>query len=105
MWSMTPRTRVLIAATVTLLLTGCGGNSVRTFVGPVTGIGLHRVCVGAPEAAGECFWQTPLTAGLRANDCVQVTYASPAQPTSTPKKLQKVTRVNASDHPRDCPTK
>ena len=105
MWSMTLRTRVLATAATALLLAGCGGNSARTFVGSVTGIGSHRVCVGAPEAAGECFWQGPLTSGLHANDCVQVTYALPAQPTSAPKKLQKVARVNASDHPRDCPSK
>ena len=71
-------TRLLVAALVgSVMIAGCtrSGAQTRTYVGPVTEVDTHTVCIGGPEASGECFVKDQVTERLRVNDCVSVTYA------------------------------
>jgi hypothetical protein len=82
---------------------GCGvaGPSSRTFVGPVTVVSHHTVCVGGPDASGECFVKNRVTRNLHVSDCVRVTYTlgdSAAVATAA-----RIDRLEAASHTADCP--
>jgi hypothetical protein len=79
----TRRATTLAAAVATgLALTSCGvaGPVPRTLVGPVTAVDATGVCVGGPDASGDCFLATPVTQALHVGDCVRVTYVVTAAP-------------------------
>jgi hypothetical protein len=99
-----PHPRVWLGVALTgSLVAACGvaGPESRTFVGPVTVVGASGVCVGGPEASGECFVRDRLTRDLHVSDCVRVTYVvhdSPGRSTAT-----KVERLDPSKHADACP--
>ncbi len=93
----------LAAVFACVALAGCGaaGTPTRTFVGPVTVVSHDRVCVGGPDASGECFAHDHLTRYLHVSDCVRVTYIpdqSAAASTAT-----KIEHLDAASHPMECP--
>jgi hypothetical protein len=94
----------LAAALGSPTLTGCGvaGPESRTFVGPVTVVGSDSVCIGGPNASGECFAKDQMTRNLNVSDCVRVTYTPPNQSAAcaTPTKIEN---LDASSHTADCP--
>ncbi len=69
----------LALAMVCLAPAGCGaaGPRARTFVGPVTVVSHDSVCVGGPDASGECFVKDEITQELKVSDCIRVTYTPP----------------------------
>jgi hypothetical protein len=90
-------------ALVGLVTSGCGvaGPGSRTFVGPVTTVNSHTVCIGGPDASGECFVKDQMTKNLHVSDCVRVTYDLHDSPEpSTASKVQHLDRVT---HAADCP--
>lgn len=69
-------------------------------MGPVTVVNPQRVCVGGPDASGECFIKPRSTQGLHVSDCVRVTYTlhdSPGPSTAT-----KIEHLDAATHTADC---
>jgi hypothetical protein len=99
-----PRLRtLLVVASVCFAVAGCGvaGPKSRTFVGPVTVMNAHRVCVGGPDASGECFVKSEATSSLRVSDCVRVTYVLHDSPgPSIPSSLGT---LDGSRHASECP--
>ena len=88
--------RMLLAAlAASVMIAGCtrAGAETRTYVGPVTEVDTHSVCIGGPEASGECFVKDQVTEHLHVNDCVSVTYAP------EPRRLRpyRAKRVAAAD--------
>lgn len=69
--------------------------------GPVTTVHGSTVCVGGPDASGECFALDSVTRGLRVNDCVRVTYI----PTNsdTPATATEVEHLDAATDASICP--
>jgi hypothetical protein len=93
----------LTAALLGWALTGCGvaGPESRTFVGPVTVVSSGSVCIGGPNASGECFVKDQMTRNLRVSDCVRVTYVLNVSPgLSTASTIQPLDRAT---HTADCP--
>lgn len=94
----------LALAMVCLAPAGCGaaGPRARTFVGPVTVVTHDSVCVGGPDASGECFVKDEITQELKVSDCIRVTYTTPddsrAYATAT-----TIEHLDAASHPTDCP--
>jgi hypothetical protein len=90
-------------ALVGLVANGCGvaGPESRTFVGPVTVINSHTVCIGGPDASGECFVKDQMTKSLRVSDCVRVTYVLHDSP--GPSTAWKIQRLDPATHAADCP--
>lgn len=84
-------------------LGGCGvaGPESRTFVGPVTVVHSTGVCIGGPEASGECFVEDRLTRDLHVGDCVRVTYL--LRDSSGPSTATKVERADAAKNFEACP--
>jgi hypothetical protein len=84
-------------------LAGCGvaGPESRTFVGPVTVVDSDTVCIGGPDASGECFVRDQMTKNLRVSDCVRVTYALHDSP--GPSTASKIQPLDAATHAVDCP--
>ena len=100
-----PRSRAWLAAALGCLTsTGCGvvGPESRTFVGPVTVVGRDSVCIGGPNASGECFVKDETTRNLKVSDCVAVTYRPPNESAAyaTPTKIE---HLDAASHAADCP--
>lgn len=97
--------RLLCAALAgSVMIAGCTGSDTetRTYVGQVTEIDASGVCIGGPEASGECFVKDRVTERLRVNDRVSVTYI----PDSGKLGPSRATEVSAADrelHPLDCP--
>ncbi len=61
----------------------------------------HTVCVGGPDASGECFVKNRVTRNLHVSDCVRVTYTlgdSAAVATAA-----RIDRLEAASHTADCP--
>ena len=85
-------------------MTGCGvaGPESRTFVGPVTVVGRDTVCIGGPDASGECFVKDQMTRNLNVSDCVRVTYTLPSESAAyaTPTKIGD---LDAVSYAADCP--
>jgi hypothetical protein len=83
-------------------LAGCAvvGPESRTFVGPVTVVSHHSVCIGGPNASGECFAKDQLTRHLQVTDCVRVTYRR--DDSAAHATLTDVEHLVAGDHPADC---
>jgi hypothetical protein len=79
-----------------ITLAGCGvaGPQSRTFVGPVTIINQTRVCVGGPDASGECFVKDRLTRNLHVSDCVRVTYL--LQGSARPSTASRIEHLDAA---------
>src|SRR5918993_2693275 len=87
--------RLLVAALVgSVMIAGCtrSGAQTRTYVGQVTEVDAHTVCIGGPAASGECFVKDQVTERLRVNDCVSVTYAP-----EPPELGRTAKRVSAAD--------
>lgn len=98
-------TRLLLAALAgSLVLAGCARSDAqtRTYVGQVTEVDTHTVCIGGPEASGECFVKDQVTERLRVGDCVSVTYA-PEPPEPGPYRAKKVSAVDVDSHRSECP--
>jgi hypothetical protein len=69
--------------------------------GPVTQVSRDTVCIGGPDASGECFVKNDLTEDLRVSACVRVTYtpddsAAYATPTG-------IEHLDTASHTTDCP--
>jgi nitrous oxide reductase accessory protein NosL len=97
--------RLLLAALVgSVMITGCAraDAETRTYVGQVTEVDAGTVCVGGPEASGECFVKDQVTERLRLNDCVSVTYA-PEPPQQGPYRAKEVAAADVASHPSECP--
>ena len=93
----------LYVALACVAVTGCGvaGPESRTLVGPVTVVSHDSVCIGGPDASGECFAKNWLTRNLRVSDCIRVTYEpdeSAAYTTAT-----RIEHLDAARHAADCP--
>jgi len=86
-----------------IALGGCGvaGPEPRTFVGPVTVVDSTGVCIGGPEATGECLVKDRLTRDLHVSDCVRVTYVVREVP--GPSTATKVDRLDAAENSKACP--
>jgi hypothetical protein len=98
-----PRTTRLAAAFVAAVLTGCGvaGPEPRTFIGPVTVVRHNGVCIGGPDASGECFVKDQMTKDLHVSDCIRVTYTPDESAAyATPTKIEQ---LDAGSHTSDCP--
>ena len=97
--------RLLCAALAgSVMIAGCTRSSAetRTYVGQVTEVGTSGVCIGGPEASGECFLKDQLTERLLVNDCVSVTY-TPGPRRLGPSRATKVSAAHRDSHPLDCP--
>lgn len=91
----------LALAGVALTACGIAGPESRTFTGPVTVISSTTVCIGAPNASGECFVKDRRTRSLRVSDCVRVTYVLHDSP--GPSTASKIEHVEAGTHTGECP--
>ena len=87
-----------------VMVAGCArhGEETRTYVGQVTEVHARTVCVGAPEAKGECFIKDQVTERLRVKDCVSVTY-TPEPGGVTPSRAEKVVAADRASHQVECP--
>ena len=87
-----------------VMIAGCtrSGAETRTYVGQVTEVDDSGVCIGGPEAWGQCFVTDQVTERLRVNDCVRVTYA-PDPKRLGPSRATKVSAVDRDAHPLECP--
>ncbi len=97
--------RLLCAAlAISVMIAGCARTpvEVRTFVGPVTEVDASGVCIGGPEASGECFVKDQVTGRLRVNDCVSVTYAPDPGKLGASRAI-KVSPADRDSHPSECP--
>jgi len=97
--------RVLCAVLVgSVMVAGCArpGADTRTYVGQVTEVHAATVCVGAPEAKGECFIKDQVTERLRVKDCVSVTY-TPEPGKVEPSRAMKVLAADRASHEVECP--
>lgn len=99
----TPPRGALLSLALAFGLVGCGGAGpqTRTFVGPVTVVYASEVCIGGPDAGGECFIRDQVTSDLRVSDCVRVTYTlndSPGQSTAS-----KIEHLDAATDAAACP--
>lgn len=98
-----PRATRLAATFVVVAMAGCGvaGPRPRTYVGPVTVVSRHSVCIGGPDASGACFVKDRMTKGLRVSDCLRVTY-TPGESAGyeTPTEIE---HLDAASHQDDCP--
>ena len=65
-------------------------------------VNARTVCIGGPEADGECFVKDPVTQRLRVDDCVSVTYA-PTSREGGPYRATKVSGEAVDSHPDECP--
>jgi hypothetical protein len=94
----------LAAALGCLTSTGCGvaGPEPRTYVGPVTIVSRDSVCIGGPDASGECFVIDQETRDLKVSDGLRVTYTPPGEPTAlaTP---TTIVHLDAASHRAECP--
>ncbi|MGC4111304.1 MAG: hypothetical protein QM747_12940 [Nocardioides sp.] len=91
----------MIAACWTIA--GCGAShpKARTLEGPVTAVNQHAVCVGGPDASGDCFTLDALTRSLRVNDCVRVTYTPDNR--AAPSTATTVDHLDPATHASQCP--
>src|SRR5918993_2589158 len=97
--------RLLVAALVgSVMIAGCtrSGTQTRTYVGQVTEVDTHTVCIGGPEASGECFIKDQITERLRVNDCVSVTY-TPEPGNVALSRANKVVAAEPASHQVECP--
>ena len=87
-----------------VMVAGCArpGAETRTYIGQVTEVHARTVCVGAPEAKGECVIKDQVTERLRMKDCVTVTY-TPEPGNVTPSRAKKVVAANRASHQVECP--
>ncbi len=87
-----------------VMVAGCArpGAETRTYVGQVTEVEANTVCVGAPEAKGECFIKDQVTERLRVKDCVSVTY-TPDPGNVAPSRATNVVAADRSSHQVECP--
>lgn len=87
-----------------VILAGCArpGAETRTYVGQVTEVDARTVCVGAPEAKGECFIKDQVTERLSVKDCVSVTY-TPEPGNVAPSRAHKVGAADRASHQVECP--
>jgi len=81
---MYPRLVALLALMGCLTMAGCGSGGDH-FTGIVTTT-TPRLCIGAADAAGDCFVAEPsLVATLHLDDCVVVTYRPSDSPELGPR--------------------
>lgn len=68
----------------------------------MTVVGRDSVCIGGPNASGECLVKDQMTRTLKVSDCVRVTYSPPKQSAAyaTPSKIE---RLDAASHSAGCP--
>jgi hypothetical protein len=94
---MRARRLVLLAATAVV---GCSsGSSDHTFVGLVTTV-TPRLCLGAPQAAGDCFIASASqVTELRVGKCVRVKY-TPLSGVGPRGRVVSITPLQES--PSDC---
>jgi hypothetical protein len=87
-----------------VILAGCArpDAETRTFVGQVTEVYARTICVGAPEAKGECFIKDQVTERLRVKDCVSVMY-TPEPGDMGPSRANKVVAADRASHQVECP--
>jgi hypothetical protein len=87
-----------------VIVVGCArpGADTRTYVGQVTEVHARTVCVGAPEARGECFDKDQVTEHLRVKDCVSVTY-TPEPGKVGQARAKKVVQADQASHQAECP--
>jgi nitrous oxide reductase accessory protein NosL len=87
-----------------VILAGCArpGAETRTYVGQVTEVDALTVCVGAPEAKGECFIKDQVTERLSMKDCVSVTY-TPEPGNVASSRANKVVATDRASHQVECP--
>lgn len=87
-----------------VMVAGCArpGAEPRTYVGQVTEVHARTVCVGAPEAKGECFIKDRVTERLRVKDCVSITY-TPEPGKVAPSLAKKVVAADRASHQVECP--
>lgn len=97
--------RLLCAALAgSVMIAGCtrSGAETRTYVGQVTEVDASDVCIGGPEASGECFVKDQVTERLAVTDCVSVTYTPRAEKLG-PARAIKVAAADRDSHPLECP--
>ncbi|WP_460461268.1 hypothetical protein [Angustibacter peucedani] len=92
---------LLVVAGGVLVMPGCvSGIAGVRFVGQVTQVSGEQVCIGAPEAGGQCVMKDGLTEDLRVDDCVDVEVPDVR---SGPSRAERVTVVDRAEHPHECP--
>ena len=97
--------RLLCAALAgSVMIAGCTrpDAETRTYVGQVTEVDANTVCVGAPEAKGECFVKDQVTERLHLKDCVSVTY-TPEPENVAPSRATTVVAADRASHQAECP--
>lgn len=98
--------RLLLAALAgSVLVAGCARSAAetRTYVGQVTEVEGDTVCVGGPEASGECFVKDQVTERLRLKDCVTVTYSMETPDPPGPYRATKILPADPDSHRTECP--